>query len=166
MKLCTVLKQKMAQTSLEREFHLQGELQVNRKEDCPSLGECLLRFKTIVDEVGAIGKPLNEERKCFLMLQGLGNDYQMFTTLMLRPPMPPLNELMDMLMSYESRILKPMNQNLSSNQLAYVAQKSYRNPQFSHGTGQNFSSQNRGFQNSVVRDQNEQLEFTESESSN
>lgn len=100
------------------------------------------------------------------MLQGLGNDYQMFTTLMLRPPMPPLNELMDMLMSYESRILKPMNQNLSSNQLAYVAQKSYRNPQFSHGTGQNFSSQNRGFQNSVVRDQNEQLEFTESESFN
>lgn len=80
--------------------------------------------------------------------------------------MLPLNELMDMLMSYESRILKPMNQNLSSNQLAYVAQKSYRNPQFSHGTGQNFSSQNQGFQNSVVRDQNEQLEFTESESSN
>lgn len=37
--------------------------------------------------------------------------------------MPPLNELMDMLMSYVSRILKPMNQNSSSNQVAYVVQK-------------------------------------------
>lgn len=71
-------------------------------EDCPSHDEYLLRFKTIVAELGVMGKLLSEERKCFWMLQGLGDDYLMFATVMLRPPMLPLNELTDMLMSHVS----------------------------------------------------------------
>lgn len=101
-------------------------------EDCPSHDEYLLRFKTIVAELGVIGKLLSEERKCFWMLQGLGDDYLMFATVMLRPPMLPLNELMDMLMSHGSRILKPMHTGSSSNQVAYMARKAYKKPHFLH----------------------------------
>lgn len=42
--------------------------------------------------------------------------------------MPPLNELMDMLLSYESRILKPMQDSSNQNQVAYAVQRNVKTP--------------------------------------
>lgn len=38
----------------------------------------------------------------FWLLHDLGTNYQMFTTLMLRPPMPPPTNLLEMLHSFET----------------------------------------------------------------
>lgn len=54
--------------------------------------------------LSAIGKPLSEDRKSFWMLNGLGSNYQMFTTMTLRPPLPEYSQLLSMLHSYEIRI--------------------------------------------------------------
>lgn len=46
------------------------------KEILHHLDEYLLKLKTVVDELGAIGKALSEDRQSFWLLRALGSDYQ------------------------------------------------------------------------------------------
>lgn len=82
--LWKAVKHLCAKSTIEREFYLQEQLQFNKRETHQSLEAYVYKFKSICDELGAIGKPLPIEKKCFLLLYGLGSDYQMFTTMMLR----------------------------------------------------------------------------------
>lgn len=78
------------------------------------------------------------------MLQGLGTDYYMFTTVMLQPPMPKYSELISLLTSF---VIKILNQNASLNRLhqaAYVAQCT-NNVVMALNKKSSFSSQKRGF---------------------
>lgn len=80
------------------------QLETLCRENCESLNDYLSQYKSICDELAAIGKLLPEDRKSLSMLNGLDPNYQMFTTMTLRPPLPEYSELLSMLQSYESRI--------------------------------------------------------------
>lgn len=148
--LWQALKQNFVHSSVEREFSLQGQLQLSKRENFSNLEACLCSFKTICDKLGAIGKHLPEDRKCFWLLHGLGADYQMFTTIMFCPPMPKHTELLDMLHSFEKRIL------ITNAKTTFFASGCFSQPQEQQRssrtphTKKEFTSQNKGFQPAVI----------------
>lgn len=74
----------------------------------------------------------------------------MFTTLMLRPPMPPPTNLLEMLHSFETWILGPTVKTTVATQVDFVSQKNTRKPINSYQQKKKeFSSQNRGLQPAV-----------------
>lgn len=56
------------------------------------------------------------------MLNGLGPNYQMFTTMTLRSPLPIYSEMLSMLQSYETRILL-QDSVIQTQEVAFVANK-------------------------------------------
>lgn len=60
--------------------------------------------------------------KYFWMFNGLGADYQMFTTMNLWPPLHENTELLSMLHSYEIRILLH-DYNKVAQQVSFIAHK-------------------------------------------
>ena len=50
-----------------------------------------------------MGKPIPDRKKSRWLLNGLGKDYEMFTTMMLRPPIPPYIEIVTLLESHSER---------------------------------------------------------------
>lgn len=115
-----------------------------KRDNCESFDDYLRQFKLLCDELAAIGKASSEDRRTFWMLQGLGRHYQMFTTMMLCPPMPQYSELISLLTSFETRI---SNQNASLNRLhqaAYVAQRTNK-AAMALNKKSGFSSKKRGF---------------------
>lgn len=96
-------------------------------------------------------EPLPDERKCFCLNYGLGSDYQMFTNVMLRPPMHQISNLIEMLHSFESRILitTAASQTTHSNQAATVSQRNKKSQSSFSEKKKEFTSQNRGFQPAV-----------------
>lgn len=67
---------------------------------------------------------------------------------MVRPLVPTLPDLPEMLNSFEKRILNSPSQQASSSQVALVSQKNFNKQGFSHkndAQNKGFSSQNRGF---------------------
>ena len=64
-----------AQDSQEREFHLTQKLQMLRK-GTSTLSEYIREFKTTCDDLAAIGKPVDDKKKVFWLLSGLGIEYK------------------------------------------------------------------------------------------
>ena len=81
-----------AQESQKREFCLLQQLQLLRKGNL-AICEYVRAFKAICDDLSTIGKPLDDRRKVFDLLKGLGLGYESFCTSMLKPPIPSYTEL-------------------------------------------------------------------------
>ncbi|KAF3787096.1 hypothetical protein EJ110_NYTH23923 [Nymphaea thermarum] len=60
------------------------------------------------DELEAIGRPMNDHTKVFLLLNGLGPEYESFVMSMLKPPIPTYKDVIAILQSHET--LKSLNQ--------------------------------------------------------
>ncbi|WP_241627812.1 retrotransposon gag domain-containing protein, partial [Rosenbergiella epipactidis] len=66
-----------------------------------TMSEYIQRFKSICDDLGAIGKPLDDLQKVFSLLRGLGPGYESFVTTMLKPP-SPYKEIVPLLQGHET----------------------------------------------------------------
>lgn len=76
----------------------------------------------------------------------------MFTIMMLRPPMPQLADLLEMLHSFETTFLEPNARTATASQVAFISQKNARkSPNEYSQKKKEFSSQNRGFQPAVKK---------------
>ena len=60
-------------------------------------------FKAVCDDLAAIGKPVPDHNKSWWLLNGLGKEYEVFTTTMLRPPVLPYSDIVTLLESYAER---------------------------------------------------------------
>lgn len=76
------LKTRFAKYTIERKFILIGQIQLLHRDNCHSVDDYVCHFKILRDELGAISRNLLEERKAFWLLNGLGMDYSMFTTML------------------------------------------------------------------------------------
>ncbi|KAF3776976.1 hypothetical protein EJ110_NYTH39792 [Nymphaea thermarum] len=56
----------------------------------------------ICDELAAIGKPIEDHSKVFWLLSGLGQEYESFTTTMMKPPTPSYIDVVALLQSHET----------------------------------------------------------------
>ena len=90
-----------AQESQDREFCLLQQLQLLCEGNL-AIHEYVRAFKAISDDLSAIGKPLDDRRKVFYLLKGLGPGYESFCTSMLKPPIPSCTELVPLLYSHET----------------------------------------------------------------
>lgn len=118
----SALKNSFHKSTMDRELILHHKLEVLWREQCETLDDYLTKYKTVCDELAAICKPLTENQKSFWMLNGLGSNYQMFTTMILRPPLLAYSKLLSMLHSYENRILL-QGSTSSIQQVAFLANK-------------------------------------------
>ncbi|KAF7149901.1 hypothetical protein RHSIM_Rhsim02G0228300 [Rhododendron simsii] len=147
-----------AQDSQTREFELNCSLQSLTK-DGRTISEYIRSFKTICDELNAIGKPVSDKNKVFQLLHGLGPKYDNFTTTMLKPPMPSFTDLIPMLHNHELRNKKIFKEE-PVHTMAFVGhQQNGGGPRFNGGRNrnwnqrgntqngqyQNFSSKGKGF---------------------
>ncbi|KAF8391295.1 hypothetical protein HHK36_023597 [Tetracentron sinense] len=90
-----------AQESQEREFFLLQQLQLHRK-GTSTISEYIRTFKSVCDDLAAIGKPISDRTKVFSLLNGLGSGYESFVTTMLKPPTPIYCEIVPLLQSHET----------------------------------------------------------------
>ena len=95
------LKEAYAQDSQEREFTLRQQLTYLKKEPSQSLAEHLRKFKSICDNLAAIGNPIPDKTKVYSLLANLGPEYESFTTIMLKPPMPSYSKIISLLQGFE-----------------------------------------------------------------
>ncbi|KAF3784085.1 GDSL esterase/lipase [Nymphaea thermarum] len=65
----------------------QYKLQTHKKKSM-TMADYIRIFKNTCDELQAIGRPVNDHTKVFLLLNGLGPEYESFVTSMLKPPIP------------------------------------------------------------------------------
>ncbi|KAI4331010.1 hypothetical protein MLD38_029241 [Melastoma candidum] len=66
-----------------------------------SLHEYLSLFKSICNQLSAIGKPVSDVNKVFRLLEGHGDKYESFKTTMLHPQIPSFAEIVPQLQSFE-----------------------------------------------------------------
>lgn len=116
------LLNRFTQKSVAKEFELRGKLQACQKRD-RTLSTYLREYKSICDQLNAIGKPVDEITKLFGILEGLGSEYESFkTTIYCLKPQPEYDEVISHLEIFETRL-----QNYSSNKfspnLAYYGQR-------------------------------------------
>lgn len=142
----SALKNSFNRATMEREFTLQHQLETLRRENCESHNDCLSKYKSLCDELAAIEKSLSEDGKSFWMINGLCSNYQMFTTMTSRPPLPSYNELLSMLQSYESRIILQESSSSADPHVAFAANKVAKQKQIV----QPFSSEKRGFASTIA----------------
>ncbi|PIA57436.1 hypothetical protein AQUCO_00600275v1 [Aquilegia coerulea] len=103
MDVWNALTDSFAQGSTEREFHLEQKLQSIRKGTA-SISNYISSFKTICDDLAAMGKPVDDRKKVFWLLNGLGKEYKSFVTTMLKPPIPSYKEILPLLQNHETWI--------------------------------------------------------------
>lgn len=60
------LKSMLNKATMDKELTLHHQVEMFRRESCDSLNDYLSKYKTICDELAAIGKPFTEDRKSFL----------------------------------------------------------------------------------------------------
>ncbi|KAF5448006.1 hypothetical protein F2P56_033514 [Juglans regia] len=72
-----------------------------KKDSTTPLAEHLRIFKNLCDNLASIGRPVADKMKVFSLLNGLGAQYEPFTTTMLKPPMPSYTEIIPLLQGYE-----------------------------------------------------------------
>ena len=106
-----------------------------------TLSVFLRKFKTICDELAAIGKPVPDHKKSWWLLNGLGKEYEVFTATMLRPPIPPYAEIVTHLESYADRYKLDT---LATSPMVFYGQKQNKNKK-NQGQQVSFSSKGRGF---------------------
>ena len=112
-----------AQVSNDRRLELKKRLTTIQRGSAP-LQDYLRRFKTVCDDLATIGKSIPDHKKTFWLLSGLGKGYEMFTTTMLRPPIPPYEEVLILLEAHTKRF-KLDEANVSTNQMAFMGQHSH-----------------------------------------
>ncbi|KAK1391985.1 hypothetical protein POM88_011041 [Heracleum sosnowskyi] len=141
----TTLNDSFAQSSVEREFHLEQKLQ-SLKKGTSTLNEYIRIFKSTCDQLASIGKPVDDRKKVLWLLNGLGRDYESFVTTMLKPSTPSYREVIPLLQSHETwhKIHQPAEQNIQPVAF-YGGKSSYRKvrPGYNH-----FTSKGRGFMHS------------------
>jgi hypothetical protein len=76
----------------------------------------------VCDDLAAIGKPVPDHKKTFWLISGLGKGYEMFTTTMLRPSIPPYSEIL-VLLEAHTECFKLDHANTSTNQMAFMGQR-------------------------------------------
>ncbi|KZV38965.1 hypothetical protein F511_40717, partial [Dorcoceras hygrometricum] len=136
------LKEAHAQDSQEREFTLRQQLTYLCKDENTTIGEHIRKFKSICDNLAAIGSPVTDKVKVFSLLTSLGPKYESFTTTMLKPPPPSYTELVSLLQGYEQRQTW-FSTTAPTHQLAFYGQKQR------HGSIEpqtNFNPNGHGFQ--------------------
>ena len=102
VKVWNALVHAFACVSSDRSLALKQRLtSMNRGTD--TLAEYLRRLKAVYEDLAAIGKPIPDRKKSWRLLNGLGKDYEMFTTMMLRPPIPPYTQIVTLLESHSER---------------------------------------------------------------
>ncbi|KAF3776070.1 hypothetical protein EJ110_NYTH47601 [Nymphaea thermarum] len=116
------LEEAYALDSQERECCLLQKLQTHKKKSM-TMADYIRIFKNTCDELQAIGRPVNDHTKVFLLLNGLGPEYESFVTSMLKPPIPTYKDVIPLLQSHET--LKSLNQYEGAihHQSAFYAQR-------------------------------------------
>jgi hypothetical protein len=134
-----------ARVSDDRHLELKKRLTTIQRGSDP-LQDYLRQFKTMCDDLAAIGKPVPDHKKTFWLISGLGKGYEMFTTTMLRPPIPPYSEIL-VLLEAHIECFKLDHANTSTNQMAFVGQRAnnhnYKGRKKNGPT--NFNSKGKGF---------------------
>ncbi|KAF3776659.1 hypothetical protein EJ110_NYTH38637 [Nymphaea thermarum] len=97
----TALLKAFARESKDREFLLTRKLQTFQKQE-KNVTEYVIGFKTICDELAAIGKPLSDQDKVYWLINGLGSGYESFMTSILRPPIPAYIDVVSLLESHDN----------------------------------------------------------------
>jgi len=92
-----------AQYSFEREFLLRGKIQQLKKESSVSIQNYINSLKMIFDELNLIGRQLGDVEKPYFLLNGLGESYESFKTITIKPTVPPYNFVVPQLISYDLR---------------------------------------------------------------
>jgi len=114
--------ERFTQKSIAREFELRGKLQACQKHD-RTLSVYLREYKSICDQLNAIGKPVDEITKMFGVLEGLGPEYENFrTTIYCLKPQLDYDEVIAQLERLESRLLNYSRNQFNPN-LAYFGQR-------------------------------------------
>nr|CAD1837421.1 unnamed protein product [Ananas comosus var. bracteatus] len=138
----------ISQNSQAREFELLSKLQYMKK-GMSSLSEYLREFKSICDQLNAIGKPVSDQSKVFWLLSGLGPQYESFATAMLKPPVPSYSDLIPLLQSHELRN-KGHESNPTNHSMAFISQRYGGGNKNTNrkNAGQFFTSKGKGFHQS------------------
>ncbi|TXG59466.1 hypothetical protein EZV62_014039 [Acer yangbiense] len=93
-----------AQQSKARALQLRHEIQ-NTKKGTLTIGEFILKMKTISESLAAAGQPISEEELISQILGGIGFEYDaVVVTITARQGQISLEEVQFLLMSYESRL--------------------------------------------------------------
>ncbi|KAK2981980.1 hypothetical protein RJ640_007572 [Escallonia rubra] len=87
-----------------------------------SINEYIGKFKSICDNLTAIGKTVPDKNKVFWLLHGLGHGYENFVTTMLKPPVPSYNDIVPLLQSHEACNLTHKAESFGRPQQAYYEQ--------------------------------------------
>jgi len=125
------LLNRFTQKSLAKEFELRGKLQACQKRD-RTLSVYLREYKSICDQLNAIGKPIDEITKMFRVLESLGSEYESFrTTIYCLKPQPNYDEVISQLERFETRLQTYSSSEYSPN-LAYYGQRKYKGLQNSN----------------------------------
>ena len=129
-----------ARVSSDRSLALKQRLtSITRGTD--TLAVYLRRFKAVCDDLAAIGKPIPDHKKSWWLLNGLGKEFEVFTTTMLRPPVLPFSEIVTLLESYTER--HKLNAQPTP-QMAFYGQRNNKNKRNNGGQG-SFNSRGHGF---------------------
>ncbi|KAF3776124.1 hypothetical protein EJ110_NYTH49066 [Nymphaea thermarum] len=92
--------------------------------------EYVTGFKTICDELAAIGKPLSDQDKVYWLINGLGSGYESFMTSILRPPIPAYIDVVSLLESHDN--MKNIHGFQLNHNAAFISQQVPAQPSYSH----------------------------------
>ncbi|KAF6136733.1 hypothetical protein GIB67_020055 [Kingdonia uniflora] len=107
----------LAQHSKARELQLKHALQECKKGNS-TIDDYLRTFKNICDSLGAIGCSVTDEDKSYWLPQGLGPNYESFTTTMLAKPLIPSYQ--EVMASLKIRNLRTSSLHKSPMESAYI----------------------------------------------
>ena len=93
------------------------------------------------DDLAAIGMPVPDQKKSWWLLNGLGKEYEVFTSTLLRPPVLLYSDIVTLLESYTERHKLDAQ---PTPQMAFYGQRNNKNKRNNGGQG-SFNSKGRGF---------------------
>ncbi|XVE76327.1 hypothetical protein DITRI_Ditri12bG0163200 [Diplodiscus trichospermus] len=127
-----------------------------------TIAEHICTFKSLCDNLAAIGKPVSDKEKVFYLLTSLGPQYKTFTIAMMKPPRPTYTKLVSQLQSLDQRRSwfsgnTDITSGQFSSQVAFYGQHQHYQQQSStgyRGKSQQFTSTGHGFQAQQPRNNN------------
>ncbi|EPS58321.1 hypothetical protein M569_16494, partial [Genlisea aurea] len=114
-----------------------------KKPDQP-LDQYLLQFKTVLDNLAAIGDVVPDNERVYCLLNSLGPSYDSFATSMLKDPRPTFRDLIPQLQSFEMR--RQLNDEFQQQQFSTLNPMAYITEQRQRTNQPRFTSNRRGFQ--------------------
>ena len=119
------LEVSFSHSSKTRELQLKDELQLMQRGS-RGVAEYARSFRSLCDQLSAIGKPVDDTDKVHWFLRGLGHDFKIFSTSMLSQlPLPSFANLVPRALNHELFSRSLLGD--SSSQTAMVAQRSSSN---------------------------------------